>query len=148
MPKFRISSNGIEIAKPGFDVDTSTPDQMAFSSMLPAMRLAATGVVTATRYGSTGMAARYARAIVTYDTPFPKAPFVLAAGVISATESDQKPFMPASIGFAKWTWYSIESHPDRFELYLYDRDVVGNTVPRPTRTYRYFVFHNTLDDGT
>ncbi len=147
MPKFRISKNGIEIAKPGFDVDTSTPEQMAFSSMLPAMRLAKTGVVTATRYGSSGMAARYARATVTYDTPFPKAPFVLAAGVISATESDQKPFMPASLGYAKWTWYSIESHPDRFELYLYDRDSVGGTVSRPTRTYRYFVFHNTLDDA-
>lgn len=149
MPRFRISANGIEIALPGYDVDTAPAEGIAFSSLLPTMRLAQTGVVTAVRYGSSGMASRYARGIVTYDAPFSKPPLVLAAGVVSATESDQKPWGPSSaFSSAAWAWYSVASYSDRFELFLYDRNSGGKTVSRPTRTYRYFVFHNTIDDGS
>ena len=46
MPRARLSANGIDVAKPGFDVDTAAPADMLFSSSLVAMRVAMTGVVT------------------------------------------------------------------------------------------------------
>lgn len=148
MPRMRISDEGIEIAKAGYNVDTAAPEDLIFSSKLPTLRLALTGVVTLTGF-SGPLSTRFARAIVYYDEPFVKPPLVLAAGIVSSTETDQAPFVTQSIsGWAKWVRYSIASFADRFEVYGYHRDVAGNLVNRPTRTYRYFVFHNTIDDGS
>ena len=148
MARKRISAAGIEIAKEGFDVDTAAPEDMIFSSTLPTLRLALTGVVTLTDF-SGPLSTRFARAIVYYDDPFAKPPLVLAAGIVSSTDSDQAPFMTQSLsGWATWIRYSIASFTDRLEIYGYHRNVAGNLVSRPTRTYRYYVFHNTIDDGS
>ncbi len=148
MPRMRISAEGIEIAKEDFDVDTAAPENFIFSSKLPTLRLALTGVVTLTGY-SGPLSTRFARAIVYYDEPFAKPPLVLAAGIVSSTDSDQAPFVSQSLsGWARWVRYSVASFTDRLEIYGYHRNVDGNLAPRPTRTYRYYVFHNTIDDGS
>lgn len=148
MLRQKISSGGIVIAKHGYDANTATLEQLNFSTDRPTYRLVMTGVVTATRY-SGPLSSRYARAIVTYDEPFEVTPLVLIAGVVSGTESDQTPFVPqAFVSDAMWAWHCVGSYKDRLEIYVYDRDSGGGTISRPTRTYRYFVFHNTIDDGT
>lgn len=148
MPRMRISSAGVEIAREGFDVDTAAPENIIFSSTAPTLRLALTGVVTISDF-SGPLSGRFARAIVYYDEPFEKPPLVLAAGVVSSTVSDQGPYVAGSIsGSARWIRYSVASFTDRLEIYGYHRNVDGNLASRPTRTYRYFVFHNTLDDGS
>lgn len=148
MARTKLSADGIFIAKPGKDVETASLDDMLFTSEFPSLRVAMTGIVTLSSY-SGPMSARFARAIVNYPTPFAKPPIVLFAGITGAAETDQLLFSVVSTsGSANWTMASVVSYSDRFEMYGYYRQVDNSLYPRTTLTYRYFVFHNTIDDGT
>lgn len=144
MPRARISVNGIEIAKQGYDVDTAAPENMVFSSSLVAMRLARTGVVTPAPYDGE-LSTVYYRHIEYYPTPFLQAPVVLVAGINADGSSDQAPYVMSGAsdegGSAWWLpYYSVYSYANRFELYVYQDEVVYVGSPN----WRYFVFQNTL----
>lgn len=148
MAQTKLSADGIFIAKPGKDVETASLDDMLFTSEFPSLRVAMTGTVTLASY-SGPMSARFARAIVNYPAPFTKPPIVLFAGITGAAETDQLlSSVVSTSGSANWTMASVVSYTDRFEMYGYYRRVDNSLYPRTTLTYRYFVFHNTLDDGT
>lgn len=150
MPRARISRQGIEIAKPGFDVDTAGPGDMIFSSQFVTFRLAMTGVVTVAHY-SGYLDSRYERAVVTFPQPFPNPPIVLAAGILPDGRSDQsqhyRTIVPLDSSKPSYALphYSIETFTDRFELYVLTRDLSGY-ISFFTRTWRYFVFSNTIDE--
>lgn len=151
MPRVRLSKDELKIAKAGYNVDTATPEQMIFSSDSPALRLYSTGTVTLAPY-SGPMSSRFNRAVVNYPSPSPfsKPPLVLAAGIINSTTTEQGPFLaPSGVSSVAWANYSIASFTNRFEIYGYSYNVDGSPVTpsRPTSTYRYFVFHNTMDDS-
>lgn len=141
MPRARLSSEGIDVAKPGFDVDTASLANMMFSSSLVAARISQTSTVTPTSYD-----VYYNWSSVTFPTAYPRPPVVLVAGITSGTTSDQTPFLwkeaSNSEGMA-WNlpYYEIRTFPDHFELYV----AKMSFVRPPPATWRYWVFQNTLD---
>lgn len=149
MPRARISTNGIEIAKAGKDVDTAPLEDLVFSSQFVSLRLAKTGVVTPTTYAGF-LSSRYNRSIVYYDTPFSTPPLVLVAGIRPNGTSDQSQHyttaIPLSSGNPSYLlpYYSVESYTDRFELYVHAREASGDPRPFYTSDWRYFVFSYTI----
>jgi hypothetical protein len=142
MPRARLSVNGIDIAKPGYDVDTAGLANMQFSSSLVAARIAKTGVTTPTSF-SGYLSDIYLRSIVYLDVPAPKPPVVLVAGLNGDGSTDQTPFVyrSASGGVAyRLPYYEINTFTDRFELYVLTDPIVR---PAPA-SWRYWVFQNTL----
>lgn len=147
MARTKISADGIYIAKPGKDVETATLDDWLFTTDFPQLRVAMTGIVTLASY-SGPMSDRFARAIVNYPVPFIQPPIVLFAGITGAAETDQLlSSVLSGSGSANWTLASVASYTDRFEMYGYYRNVDNSLYPRTTLTYRYFVFHNTIDSA-
>lgn len=146
MPRARLSKDGIEIAKAGYDVDTATLPQMAFSSSMVAMRLALTGTVTVVDY-SGAFSGEYRRGIVTFPTAFSKPPIVMVAGLRGDGSTDQTTFAMYSFSDQNATgWirpiYHVVTATTNFELYVMK---AAFFAVRPT-TWRYFVFQNTLED--
>lgn len=144
MPRARISAGGIEVAKPGFDVDTAAIGDMQFSSALVAARIAKTGLVTPENYVGF-YSESYKRAIVYLDDPVPYPPIVLVAGIRSDGTSDQAPFINRYVsgGTAYHEpYYEIRTFTDRFELYVLQ--VRGDVYPAPPN-WRYWVFQNTVE---
>ncbi|MFC3206891.1 hypothetical protein [Aquamicrobium soli] len=145
MPRARISADGIEVARPGFDVDTAAIGEMQFSSALVAARIVKTGVVTPGPFSGL-LSNLYLQSIVTFDAPFPSPPIILVAGLNSDGTSDQTPYV---ISFADGSdayhlpYYEIRSYTDRFELSVY-KPVSGVIRPTPTN-WRYWVFQNTVE---
>lgn len=144
MPRARLSANGIDLAKPGFDVDTAGITDMQFSSALVAARIAKTGVATPVDY--TGFYDEaYKRAIVYLDEPAPHPPLVLVAGLRPDGTTEQAPLVSffISSGVAHHRpFYEIRTFTDRFELYVLQ--VRGTINPAPVN-WRYWVFYNTID---
>ncbi len=142
MPRARISVDGIEIAKPGYDVDTAALENMLFSSSMVAMRIFETGTLNPT----TTLPAddQYRTATVTFDDPFTNPPIVLVAGVYSDGTSDQSPFLwNTANGSRAWVrpYYQVQTYVDKFTL-----TVLRHTNIRPNPDYwRYWVFYNTLE---
>lgn len=137
------------MAKAGKDVDTASFSDLVFSSDFPTLRVIYTDLVTAAPY--TGEFSEvYNRAVVTYPTPFPNPPIVLAAGRLSPTESDQKSvvftsaYVPGAYSY-RVPWYTVNSLPDRFELYVLARRGNGDPIPSRTLTYRYYVFDSLIE---
>ena len=139
MPRARLSVNGIDIAKPGYDVDTAGLPNMQFSSSLVAARIVLTGTVTPTSYDGD-----YNLSTVSFATSFPKPPIVLVAGIYGDGTSDQTPFLQVGAdGSTAWNrpYYEIRTYTDHFELY-----VCKNALLRvPPSTWRYWVFQNTIE---
>lgn len=146
MPRARYSANGIDIAKPGYDVDTAGLANMTFSSSLVAARIIKTGIVTPAPF-SGYMNSLYYQSIVYLDAPLPRPPIVLVAGINADGTSDQTPFVISqafsSDGIAyRRPFYEIRTFTDRFELCT----AIGDADIRPMPpTWRYWVFANTLD---
>lgn len=141
MPRARLSADGIDIAKPGYDVDTASLPNMQFSSSLVAARIAMTGLVTPTAYDSF-----YKMSSVTFPSAHPRAPVVLVAGISSGTSTDQTPFLYTEASNAEGTawnlpYYEIRTYTNHFELYVAQMSYIR---PSPS-TWRYWVFQNTLD---
>lgn len=141
MPRARLSSEGIDVAKLGYDVDTASLANMMFSSSLVAARISQSGTVTPTGYDSF-----YNMASVTFPTAAPRPPMVLVAGITSGSTSEQAPFLwraaSNSLGEGRnLPYYEIRTFTDHFELYVAKMSYVR---PAPA-TWRYWVFQNTLD---
>jgi hypothetical protein len=139
MPRARLSVNGIDIAKPGYDVDTAGLPNMRFSSSMVAARIAATGTVVPTAYDS-----NYNYSVVNFATAFPTPPIVLVAGIYGDGTSDQTPFLTLSAdGSTAWNrpYYEIRTYTDRFELYVCKIALIRT----PPSTWRYWVFQNTIE---
>lgn len=145
MPRARLSTDGIDIAKPGYDVDTASIENMQFSSSLVAMRLALTGIVSVANF--TGyMDDRYRRGQVTFGTPFVRPPIVMVAGLYPDGSTDQSPIVLRTVSDQQGrAWglpvYQITVSTTGFDLFVTKDSWAGN---RPT-DWRYFVFQNTLD---
>lgn len=137
------------MAQAGYNVDTAAPDKMIFTTDWPTLRVKYTGVINATNIP--GPWSRiYDTAIFTYPEPFLQPPIVLVAGIISETVSDQKsqiftsPYLPGDYS-GRSPWYTINSLPDRFELYVFARFNNGDPVAGRTKTYRYYVFDSVIE---
>jgi len=149
MTRARISNRGIEIAMPGYSVDTAPPSKMLFSPDYSALRVALTGTLTVADY-SGSMSDSYWRGIVSFNPAFQSPPVVLVSGRNSATESVQSPFVfnqipPAGTG-RKLPFYTIQTYRNRFELYVLRVEATGGVLIGPkTRVWRYWVLHNVLE---
>lgn len=146
MPRARISRNGVQLAKQGFDVDTAPLNQMIISPLFPTMRVIQSGYVTVADYSGYG-SAYHRRAVVSFTSTLSRPPIVLVSGVIDSNTSDQSPYyyivQDGSGGFDLVTHYSIDTYTNRFELYV---GKVGSTfLNNIPLTWKYFVFGNTLD---
>lgn len=150
MPRTRISKNGIEIAKPGKDVDTATLQDMLFAPQFVATRLALTGIATVVNY-SGQMDDYYRRAIVTFPSPFVRPPIAMVAGIRADGTAQFAPFTKSIVsGQNGWVrglpHVELRSYVDKLEIYVRFRD--GASTPAPVTVpsnWRYFVFANTLD---
>lgn len=150
MPRMRLDPSGFKIAKAGFDVDTASLANMIFTTDLAGMQLRQTGVVTVAAY-SGYLDTSYRRAVVNFGTTYAQPPLVLAAGIVSSTESDQFPWYWESYTAGgpaiQLPWYSIETYTNRFELYVLNyRDGFPDRKGSPATQWRYFVFAHALSD--
>lgn len=140
----RISSRGIEIAKPGYDVDTASRANMRFSSDLVAMRLALTGIVNCVPHSEGNPFIPYYKGTKVFDTPFPDPPFVMVAGIGGDGTSYQAPFVINTVGggaLQVTPHYVVYTYADRFDLYAMQWPDGGVNLPT---AWKYFVFQNTL----
>lgn len=148
MTRARISNKGIEIAMPGYSVDTAPPSKMMFSPDFSALRVARTGTVTVASY-SGSMSQYYLRAIVSFSPQFQSPPIVLVAGRNSATESEQTPFLHTISGDGRTyslPFYAVYTFRNRFELYVLRVPAEsGQFIGPKTRVWRYWVLHNVLE---
>lgn len=141
MSRIRISNRGIDIAKAGYDVETASPENMAFSSEFVAMRVLSSGYVTAVPY-SGAFSDRYRLGVVTYPQPYASPPVVMVAGMPVSGVSQQTAgniyAIPVTAGTA-WLLphYMVASYTNRFELYLLT-DYTENF------TWKYWLFGNQL----
>lgn len=152
MPRARLSSDGPEIAAPGYDVDTAPLRNIIFSPSMVAMRIALNGTVSVSSF--TGyMDNYYYRGVITFPEPFVRPPLVMVAG-LNPDGSSQQSMSVSGITSASGgsstlrivPGVEIRTFADRFELYVLVRN--GPELPivnRPTN-WRYFVFQNTLED--
>lgn len=143
MPRARISRNGIQLAKPGFNVDTATLANMILSPQFATMRIALQGYTTPVDFS--GYVSNYhRRSIVTFPTAFPTPPLVLVSGIVSSSVSDQTQFeyelSTDQGGTRKLTHYSIETYTTHFELYT--AKTPGTALSNIPSTWKYFVFAN------
>ncbi|TGT64103.1 MULTISPECIES: hypothetical protein [unclassified Mesorhizobium] len=148
MPRARISAQGLEIAKQGYDVDTAAPENMAFDKNYVALRLAYTGVLTVVNF-SGFMSDKYRQAIFVFPTPFLKPPLCMVAGQRSDGATDQTTFLGiAASDQSNMAWhepvYQIITTTTQMELYV-SKTSWGNNASR-TVNWRYWVFRNTLED--
>src|SRR5690554_6459909 len=115
MPRARISAAGIAIAKPGYDVDTASLANMAFSPQFSAYRVFTTGAVFCAPFTEF-----YNRGLVNYGKTFPAPPFVFVAGVnsdnrdITANVYKEIPF-PDGTAYVL-PYYVIIARTNGFEL--------------------------------
>lgn len=150
MPRARISKDGVAVAKQGFDVDTADFKDMILSPEHVAMRIVMTGYVTVAPF--TGYLSGFMdRAIVTYPPTngFNNPPVVFASGVIDEDNADQSQFYYTNDAFVGGPFemiprFYVESYTDRFELYVV-KNLHAAWGLDITRTWKYFVFANTLD---
>lgn len=147
MPRARLSSAGIDIAKVGHNVDTATIENMQFSSSMVAMRLALTGVVTVSDY-SGDMSDIYRRGQVTFPSAFSNPPIVMVAGLNSDGSTDQTPIVIREFSDQSnrgWVQpiYSIVTKTTGFDLFVI-KPGPGNWAGNRPLNWRYFVFQNTL----
>lgn len=146
MPRARINKNGIAIAKAGYDVDTASIENMAFSPQFGMMRLAMTGTVDVVDF--TGyMSDMYRRAIVVFPTAAPRPPLVMVCGLFADGSTDQTvAVVRVASDQSGRAWqkpaYEIRTTATQFELYV---NKEGSPLPTRPTTWRYWVFHNTLD---
>lgn len=145
MPRARISKNGIELAKHGYDVNTASLANLILSPQFSTMRIALMGATTVAPYTGAGSDA-HDRSVITFATPFPSAPLVLAAGVIDENTSDQSPLVYQYQADSGATWtdthYCIITTASNFTLYVM-KSGIGNRAIIP-RTWKYFVFANSV----
>lgn len=150
MPRARISAGkGIEIARPGFDVDTAPPSGMAFIPGLTAGRLKYTGDVTVGPF-SGFMDDRYYRGVVSFPVAFPKVPIVLVASKNGDGSSDQGGLWNNALASSEGRYlpyYTVEIYPDRFELFVLRYRVASNApwVGLPANTWRFWVLSNPIN---
>ena len=150
MARASISKNGIEVAKSGYDVDTAPLSKMILSPLFTTMRIDHSGIVTVAPYSNDGEWPQiYDRAIITFPRPYNDPPVVFVAGQNSNGTVDQTPFhfrFESDGGGFRWVpHYSIETFTNRFELYVLKGGGAFGTI---TRTWKYFVFANTLSNTT
>lgn len=146
MPRARISKNGVELALPGYDVDTAPLSKMLLTPQFPTMRIALSRTVTVGSYSGPGDTG-HDRAVVNfadYGLTFPSPPLVLVSGIIDANTSDQTPFSYTYTSDGGRYWidmhHCIETTTTGFTLYVM-KTGFGNRV-NPPRTWKYFVFAN------
>lgn len=148
MPRARLSVDGIDIAKSGYNVDTASLENMQFSSSLVAARIYKTGVVTPAAF--TGyLDGKYKRAVVDFDDTFPHPPIVLVCGLNSDGTVDQSVFLMSKVEGSTLfiiPFYEIRTFVDRFELYVWSEapGTPDSYRPHPSN-WRYWVLHNTLE---
>lgn len=144
MPRARLSRNGPQLAKPGYNVDTASLANMAFSPNLVAMRLALTGTFVAGGHSDGSPFSAYYKATKVFDTPFPEPPFVMVAGIGGDGTSYQAPYVINSAGggvLEVTPHYVLYTYTSQIDLYVMQWSAGGVILPT---TWRYFVFQNTL----
>lgn len=147
MPRARISKDGIEIAKSGYDVDTASIGDMLFSSQFTALQLELTGTVSVAGF-SGYMSTQYWKGSVTFPSAFPKPPLVMVAGQLGGGVTDQTAAAITEFSDqAATAWirpiYEIVVTTTGFELYVVNG--TGDSGSRPT-SWKYWVFRQTLED--
>jgi hypothetical protein len=143
MPRARISSNGPQIAKPGFDVDTASFRDMVFDPRFVAARVMMTGTVTTTDY--TGfMDQWYTRAIVPYGRTLPMPAIALFfqhygdGRLVSHTYVRE--FPPGNDWAKMFPDTEVRAYTDRAEIYA-----ATKLATRPAgNTFTYVILENTL----
>lgn len=150
MPRARISAKGVEIAKPGYDVDTAGIANMLLSPQFSILKVAQSGTVTVAPF-SGYMDSDYYAATVNFPSAFIRPPLVMVAGLNGDGSTDQT---AAVLSYASdqsgraWIFpmYEIEVTTSKFDLYV---KYFGGDPNSPywyrTTTWKYWVFNNTLD---
>jgi hypothetical protein len=150
MPLMRLSENGPEIAKPGYDVDTASIENMMFSPSLVAARIALTGTVTPTTFSSGVLNDWYYKGTVTFPTPFVRPPAVIVAGLETDGTTQQGIFFTSITGGGTsrvLPWWEIDTYVDHFDLYtMRHNDSDWDEVFPVCADWRYWVLWNTLDE--
>lgn len=143
MPRARISRDGIQLAKSGFDVDTASLANMVMSPQFATMRIVLQGYTTPVDF-SGYVSGYHRRSIVAFPIAFPSPPLVLVSGIVSSSASDQSPYFyeleTDAGGTRKLTHYSIETYTTHFELYT--AKAGGTALSNIPSTWKYFVFAN------
>ena len=134
-----LSADGPAIAKAGYDIDTASLSQMAFSPSMVSMRLRETGIVTPTNWSGSAFDHLYKRAIVYFSHTYTKPPLVFFVERISDTETDQSPFMLVGADYVG-ARHMTYTYVDRAEFYV---NIAFGAGGYPIK---YFVFDNTIED--
>ena len=144
--RMRISEEGPQIAKSGFDVDTASIANMVFSPSLVALRVALTGTVSVSSFSGL-LSSRYLKGTVTFPTSFARPPIVMVAAILDDGTTQQGLWAEYSISGGTalvMPTYQIDTYTDHFDLFAYKSDGSFDWLPL-SDTWRYWVFQNTLD---
>jgi hypothetical protein len=150
MPRVRINSNGIAIAKPGFDVDRASPADMLFSPSGISARVYETGLTTVSGYS--GKASdRYRRSRVNFSKTFQAPPPVFVAGLLPNGGADLNPVRHSIIGltYARiHPVYTVEVDKTGFYLYVanFSDPDIGFMYGSKATTWRWWVLDCVLED--
>jgi hypothetical protein len=150
MPRIRINKDGIAIAKQGYDVDTTSPANMLFTSNGIAARVYETGLTTVSSYS--GKASdRYRRSRVNFSKTFAAPPPVFVAGLLTGGGADINPVYQAIIGnsYARiHPVYSVEIDKTGFYLYVanFSDPEIGFLYGSKATTWRWWVLDCVLED--
>lgn len=139
MPRQRLSVNGPQIARPGFDVDTASPENMLFDPRFIAASVYATNIVTTTAFDD--FTNRY---VGSHGRTFPMPPIVIPYEVVG---SERRLHLARFAQFFGNVQAQICAGSTRvtttgFELYS-GNSTMFNLYP-PGTTWRYVTLSNTL----
>lgn len=150
--RMRLSEQGPQIAKSGYDVDTASIADMVFSPSLVALRIALTGTITPTTFSSGVLNSWYYKATVTFAEAFVRPPIVMAVGLLDDGTTIQGVGVASIIshdsGNAKvLPYWQIDTYVDHFDLFTMRHNDSGwtNAHYPVANTWRYWVLQNTLD---
>lgn len=150
MPRARLSRNGPEIARPGYDVDTAALENIAFAPQWVAARVWKTVDVTVQPYAGDDIAFLYDRHIETFGRIFPTPPIIIASGLIDTSNKIVSNVTLRSVPVAGNGWaaiapsFQIFASNSHFELYVRRRDVSGNPIGNAPAIWRCTILENSM----
>lgn len=149
MPRQRLSHDGPQIARPGFDVDTAAPQNMLFDPRLVAATVYDTDIVTTVPYsGGDGLGTWFNRALVNHGRTFPMPPVVIPYEVVGSARRlhmSTESIFPNQAQAVRGCAGSVRVYNDRFEIYSANANLwTGSLFPPPGTTWRYVTLSNTL----
>lgn len=147
MSRIRLSKNGPEIAREGFDVETAEPKDMFFMPMGVAARIKETGIATPVSISNSTRTCR-----VNFAEPFSHPPMMFFAGLRADGGADVTPNMMVTIG-SSFMWrqmhYYAQIDTTGFDLFLTQgvgAALGGPIYPEVAPNWRWWALENTMQD--